>query len=183
MVGETERAGCGSMPYVTDTRGIGFNMKNNDSPFFALRPLRVVLISGFFALLLCFACFVFQYRKINMERHAKAKAQHAAKTKFKELFVVLEYALLHHGMSGQRLPRSFDGLCDMIRQHQSEISKIHVFIPPDVEWMIQHRSDPWGTNFFVDVHASDENDRLYIVSIIFCRIRQSVFKRLRIPRH
>lgn len=32
--------------------------------------------------------------------------------------------------------------------------------------MIQHRSDPWGTNFFVDVHASEENDRLYIVSII-----------------
>ncbi|MBR9803673.1 hypothetical protein GYB59_19170 [bacterium] len=155
------------MPYVTNTRGIGFNMKNNDSPFFASRPFRVVLISGFFAILLCFACFVLQYHTMRMERHAKRRAQHAAKTIFKEFSLILCSALDGHSQSDQPRPQSFDDLCDILRQRQAEIVKRHRrAFSPEVEGMIQHRRDPWGTNFFVDIHKSDDKDRLYIITLI-----------------
>lgn len=35
-----------------------------------------------------------------------------------------------------------------------------------MERIIQQRCDPWGTNFFVDIHTPDENNRLYIVTVI-----------------
>lgn len=143
-------------------------MQDNDSPFFASRPFRVVLISGFFSLLLCCACFVLQYRTISMERHAKVKAQYAAKTTFKEFSFILCSALDGQMLSDQPRPQSSDDLCDILRQHQAEIVKRSRRAPisPEVEGMIQHCRDPWGTNFFVDIRKSDDKDRLYIITLI-----------------